>query len=144
MRFVVNNKNNYPVFPQVFRNFDQITNLVSKKLKLNKKYFFEVHFVSKYMIKKINNCYRNKNYVTDVISFSFFNKPFHNPLLGEIFICYDQAVSQAKCYGKTLVREISFLFLHGLLHLLDYDHQSKSQQQVMFTLQKDILGSLKI
>lgn len=144
MKFFINNPNNYLLISPIEANFQRITKLVTKLLEIKSPYFFEVHFVSKYMIKKINYRYRNQNKVTDVISFSHLNQEFHNNLLGEIFICYDQCVTQARRYGKTLVREICFIFLHGLLHLLNFDHQTIKDEKVMFGWQDHILGKLKI
>ena len=59
--------------------------------------------------------------------------------LGEIYICYDICLKNAKKYGNSFDREFCFLFIHGLLHLLGYDHQTKEQEEVMFKLQDEIL-----
>ena len=64
--------------------------------------------------------------------------------LGEIYICYDVASTNAKKYGNTLDRELCFLFVHGLLHLLGYDHQTKEQEEIMFSLQDKILPPKEI
>jgi probable rRNA maturation factor len=60
-------------------------------------------------------------------------------MLGEILICLPQAKRQAKEYGNTEQRELSFLFVHGLLHLLGYDHMKKEDEEIMFPLQEKIL-----
>ena len=62
--------------------------------------------------------------------------------LGDIFISVDHAKSQAEEYGHSLRREMCFLFTHGLLHLLGYDHMKEEDEKVMFTLQKEILKEL--
>ena len=64
--------------------------------------------------------------------------------LGDIFISYDHAVSQAEEYGHSLKREMCFLFTHGLLHLLGYDHMQEDEEKEMFALQKEILEKLNI
>ena len=61
-------------------------------------------------------------------------------MLGEIFICVPQALRQAKEIGNSSERELSFLFVHGLLHLLGYDHTKKEDEEVMFPLQEKILS----
>jgi probable rRNA maturation factor len=64
--------------------------------------------------------------------------------LGDIVISHQLAQSQAIEYGHSLKREISFLFVHGLLHLLGYDHMNKNEEKQMFKLQDKILNSLGI
>ena len=86
--------------------------------------------------------------VTDVISFAFnddkdphdqIKDPEVERMLGEILICLPQAQRQAKEIGNSERRELSFLFVHGLLHLLGYDHMKKEDEDVMFPLQDIIL-----
>ena len=60
--------------------------------------------------------------------------------LGEIYICIDVAKENALQYKNSLNRELSFLFVHGLLHLLGYDHMKQEDEEVMFHLQDIILG----
>ncbi|MDR1697877.1 MAG: rRNA maturation RNase YbeY [Erysipelotrichaceae bacterium] len=107
--------------------------------------FFELIFVSKNRIRFLNLTYRKIDKVTDVISFAFNDNlseggPRNN--LGEIDICYDVAVLQAKKYQHSLRREIAFLFVHGLLHLLGYDHQNEEEAAIMFGIQKQIVGKM--
>ena len=64
--------------------------------------------------------------------------------LGDIFISYHHACIQAEEYQHTLKREMCFLFTHGLLHLLGYDHMNEEDEKEMFTLQKEILNQLGI
>ena len=105
-----------------------------------------VTFVNKKEIQRINKEYRNIDRATDVISFAFLDDKSEQifgdlPLdLGEIYICYEVAQENAINYGNTLKRELSFLFVHGLLHLLGYDHMKKEDEVIMFGLQDQILG----
>ena len=62
--------------------------------------------------------------------------------LGEIFICSDVCIAQAKEYNHSLKREMTFLFTHGLLHLLGYDHMVKEDEEEMFKLQDEIMEVL--
>ena len=104
---------------------------------------FNIIIVDKEKIQQINRDYRNKDAVTDVISFAFEEvddvKYDNIRFLGEIYICYDICLKNAKKYGNSFDREFCFLFIHGLLHLLGYDHQTKEQEEVMFKLQDEIL-----
>ena len=65
-------------------------------------------------------------------------------LLGEIYICIPKMIDQAKEYGHTEKRELSFLAVHGLLHLLGYDHMNKKDEEIMFGLQELILNEQNI
>ncbi|WP_391591559.1 rRNA maturation RNase YbeY [[Mycoplasma] cavipharyngis] len=142
MRFKIFNKNQYFITDKMMSNFEIITNEISKILKIKEDFYFEVNFVSKYMIQEINKKYLNKDKVTDVLSFSYLNLEFNQNLLGEIFICYDKCVAQSKAYGTTLNREISFMFLHGFLHLLGYDHITEEDRKKMFSFQDLILDKI--
>ncbi len=113
-------------------------------------YEVDVSLVGDEEIHGINREYRKVDRVTDVISFAFddakdekshINNDLSIPhMLGEIFICVPQALRQAKEIGNSSERELSFLFVHGLLHLLGYDHTKKEDEEVMFPLQEKILS----
>ncbi|WP_029070023.1 rRNA maturation RNase YbeY [Kandleria vitulina] len=98
-------------------------------------------------IHEINRDYRQIDRSTDVISFALEDSEQYYVEgmpreLGDIFISVDHAKSQAEEYGHSLRREMCFLFTHGLLHLLGYDHMKEDDEKVMFTLQKEILKEL--
>ena len=92
-------------------------------------------------IHEINREYRHIDRSTDVISFAMEGMP---RTLGDIFISVDHAKKQAEEYGHSLRREMCFLFTHGILHLLGYDHMTDEQEKEMFGLQDKILGALSI
>ena len=88
-----------------------------------------VSFVSNTEIKKLYGIYRNKDSVTDVLSFPLsvngeteISKETGYNMLGDIVISLETAVKQAQNYGHSLEREIGFLTVHSMLHLLGYDH----------------------
>lgn len=100
-------------------------------------------------IHEINREYRHIDRSTDVISFAMEdNDQFYVEgmprTLGDIFISVDHAKKQAEEYGHSLRREMCFLFTHGILHLLGYDHITDEQEKEMFGLQDQILGALSI
>lgn len=100
-------------------------------------------------IHEINREYRHIDRSTDVISFAMEdNDQFYVEgmprSLGDIFISVDHAKKQAEEYGHSLKREMCFLFTHGILHLLGYDHMTDEQEKEMFGLQDEILGALNI
>ena len=100
-------------------------------------------------IHEINREYRHIDRSTDVISFAMEdNDQIYVEgmprTLGDIFISVDHAKKQAEEYGHSLRREMCFLFTHGILHLLGYDHMTDEQEKEMFGLQDQILGALSI
>lgn len=104
--------------------------------------------VGKTKIRNINRDYRNIDRETDVISFANIDSDDYDYLsddinLGDIFINVDRVKSQAKKYEHSIKREFVFLFVHGMLHLLGYDHMKKEDEEVMFNLQDKIVGNLK-
>ena len=104
---------------------------------------FNVIFVGEDEIRRINREYRGIDKVTDVISFALEDNEDMSfefgRLLGDIYICVERMKMQAKEYGHSLMREQAFLSVHGLLHLLGYDHMSKEEEEVMFKKQELIL-----
>ena len=112
-----------------------------------------VNFVSEEEIQKLNKEFRQIDKVTDVLSFPNLNKSKAQKLsefesekvdgllfLGDIVICKDVAKRQAKEYGHSLKREVCFLALHSLLHLLGYDHIEKDEEKEMMAVAEKILN----
>ena len=64
--------------------------------------------------------------------------------IGDIYICLDRAKEQASEYGHSYLRELSFLLVHGFLHLLGYDHMNEEDEKKMFSLQEEILDGYGI
>lgn len=138
----------YQEFNQYEDIYLEIANKAIKHLGLSFEPIISVSLVDEETIHQINNDYRHIDRVTDVISFAFNDgedreKLYHSNqmvVLGDIYICVDQAKRQADEYGHSLDREMRFLFVHGLLHLLGYDHMKKEDEEIMFPLQEEILG----
>ena len=112
-----------------------------------KKVYFNVIIVDNDYIHKLNNDYRKIDRETDVITFALedykHEKEDDFRVLGDIYVSIDKAITQANDYGHSLVRELCFLSIHGLLHLLGYDHMNKEDEKVMFTKQEMILDGCK-
>lgn len=100
----------------------------------------EVHY--------LNKTYRDIDRTTDVLSFALNDGgAFPGPvnILGDIYISIPKMKEQAVEYGHSEKRELSFLGVHGLLHLLGYDHtRSKEEEKIQFGLQDEILNDLNI
>ena len=127
--------------------FKKISCSAEKLLKLDEDYEISVTFVRSRTIHTINRDYRGLDRPTDVISFAIQDdlEDFEeeNKDLGDIFINIDYARKQAKEYGHSYEREICFLFTHGLLHCLGYDHMEEKDAEVMFKLQDEILDPIQ-
>lgn len=83
-------------------------------------------------IKRLNSDYRQKDAITDVLSFPFNEQDY----LGEIYICVPRAIEQAKEYELTIEEETARLFVHGLFHLLGYDHMTDDERETMEAKEK--------
>ena len=127
-----------------------------------------ISFVSKKEIRDLNNKFRSKDSVTDVLSFPNLLEPGKtdmqlitdtltrenfkseiNPdtnaiFVGDICICKPIAFKHAKEYGNTKLREMTYMAVHGLLHLLGYDHMNIEDEKEMFNLQEAILDGYGI
>lgn len=123
---------------KVIKKFVQVFKINNPQLELS------LAFVSPAVIKKLNWQYRQINRVTDVLSFGqaknnklFLDKNF----LGEVIICYQYAVKQAKNNQHSVTAEIKLLLTHGLTHLMGFDHQNKNETKKMMNWEQKILGA---
>lgn len=103
-----------------------------------------VVFVSNKEIQRLNKTWRGKDYATDVLSFPLdLEAPPHGlPFeIGELIISLEKAEEQAEEYGHSFERELAFLFVHGCLHVLGFDHMNSKDEKEMFGRQKEILDA---
>jgi len=108
-------------------------------------------FVNNNCIRRLNRRYRRVNQITDVIAFPLqqrreFILPRHLSfsILGEVFISADRAKVQAREFGHSIKKEIAILTVHGILHLLSYDHAKKKEALAMRSKEREILSALGI
>ena len=125
-----------------------VLNYAIKKEKLEN-VIFNVIIVDNNYIHELNKNYRHIDRETDVITFALEDEkdmviPDDERVLGDIYISIDKARSQAKEYGHSLLRELSFLAVHGFYHLLGYDHMTKEEEEVMFSKQEEVLHECNI
>lgn len=133
--------------------FKRLTAKTFKHLNITGYYLVEVNLIDSAEIQDVNKEYRGIDAPTDVISFALRDKVVGEVniiqdndtpiLLGSILIAVDVAMNQAEQYNHDLRRELKFLYLHGLLHLLGYDHNNEEEEKKMFGLQDEILGKRK-
>lgn len=146
---------------EILTNLKKVYNFVLKKFALPKSVAVNLNFVTEKQIQNLNAQTRNIDAVTDVLTYPYINiKPNEKfnlsdykleidaatktLTIGDIYICSRRATQQAKEYGHSLMREICFLFCHGMLHILGYDHIKKADAKIMEQLQDEILNELKI
>lgn len=115
-----------------------------------------VSLVSEGEIKEINRDFRGIDKVTDVLSFPQFestdeilaeiegDEALVDIPLGDVVICLDQAERQSKEYGTSIRREVTYLFVHSVLHLLGYDHIDEEDKSLMRAHEEKIMTSLDI
>ena len=148
-------KNFYKLTTKVFN-----TALKYSKIKF-KNFSVDISFVSREKIKELNNEHRRIDKETDVLSFPMFEfKPFEKfdkqkyaylihkgekyILLGDIVICEDVARENAQRYGHSYEREIFYLIVHGIFHLLGFDHEKEDDKRLMRAAEEAVLNKFKI
>lgn len=143
-KFEIFNETSYDI------NLEEENRVIEYALKYKKlnDVMFNVIFVDNKTIRDINREYRGIDRETDVISFALEDnediKFEFGRLLGDIYISVDKMKEQALEYGHSELREMAFLTVHGLLHLLGYDHMTKEDEEVMFKEQELILNGCNI
>ncbi len=109
-------------------------------------YEVSVTFVDNDEIRELNRLYRGVDKETDVLSFPMEEGEmiFCGNMLGDIVISAEKALEQSKEYGHSLLREIVYLAVHSMFHLLGYDHMTEEDKEVMRAKEKEVMRNLKI
>ncbi len=146
---------------EIKANLVRVYNEVSRVLSLPKSVIVNLNLVNEKQIKQLNKTTRNIDKVTDVLTYPYVNLKVGQKLklkdyafeldpankmltIGDIYICNERAIAQAKEYNHTVNREFCFLFLHGLLHICGYDHLNDADAKLMEAMQNKILNALNI
>ena len=133
---------------------DLVYNVAMRELNVPENMSLNLVMVEANEIKDLNKQFRQIDKVTDVLSFPMLDRldELENEIdaelgdvnIGDIYICRKRAKEQADEYGHGYGRELCFLAVHGLLHLLGYDHIIEEEEKEMFTLQEEILKKANI
>ena len=140
------NDEDFPIISE--QKLQQCFSLVSEYLKISDT-SVNVNIVSNSEIQEVNNQYRNKDKPTNIISFPF-EKPeglpddVMNDFLGDIIIAPDVLKSEALEQNKSLENHWCHIFIHGLLHLSGYDHQTDNEAEIMENIEINILSKMNI
>ncbi len=140
--------NNYEIINIFKYNYDKVLlKVIKRALKLEKvkKSSFSIILTNDEDIKHLNNKYRNIDKVTDVLSFTLneYDPITKKILLGDIYISVPKLKEQALEYGHSETRELCFLSVHGILHLLGYDHMTLEDEKIMMEKTEMILNEFK-
>ena len=108
-----------------------------------------VSFTDEKGIRELNRMYRDIDKVTDVLSFPQFNEPGEIPkagpvILGDVVICTQQALLQAHDFGHSANRELVYLFVHSIFHLMGYDHMEDAERQEMRAREEEIMQAIGV
>lgn len=154
MSFVISNLTNVPIDKKLLQKLGQ---KIWQALRLPKDIKISLVFIEKKKIKELNQKWRARNQVTDILSFNYqtnqnqFILPLpRENLLGELFICLSQIKKQAKEHSISWQTELTEILIHGILHLLGYDHQigydhqTKAGRQKMEMKIEEILTKLEV
>jgi len=101
-------------------------------------------FVNNNEIRELNKKYRGKDYSTDVLSFPLDEEIDDIIILGDIVVSVDKVIEQAEEYNHTFERELIYLIIHGMFHLLGYDHIKEEDKKIMRLKEKKITKKLEL
>jgi probable rRNA maturation factor len=118
------------------RTAEYVLNIEGKNAEIS------IVFVGDEMIRDLNKSYLHHNDITDVISFPLEEQD--DRIEGEVYICIEQAVRQAREFGVSLSNEVSRLVIHGILHLMGYDDAAPDEKSVMSDKEDRYLKELQI
>ena len=130
-------------------DYDYLNKIIDYALKMEnvENSVFSIVFIDDKFMHELNMKYRGIDRTTDVLSFAFEdnnNICYNIRQLGEIFVSIPKMKEQAKEYGHSEKRELAFLVVHGLLHLLGYDHTlGEKEEKEMFTKQELVLDEFE-
>lgn len=121
---------------------------LAKYFNIEKHINVDLTIVNNEEIQKLNKEYRGKDYATDILSFDFGNDGLYDTLpfvhLGELVVSYEKVISQANEFNHSVKREFCYLFTHGLVHLMGYDHEEENERIEMNRIVDEIFNPLNI
>jgi len=135
MKVDIINKTKYKINKTIIEKSVQA---VIANLHENPDWQISVAIVTPDEIRELNKQYRNKDSVTDVLSFPMNE----NGVLGDIIICYERLLTQAADIGNTSDQELAFLTVHSMLHLFGYDHMTEVDEAKILAKQKEIISEM--
>lgn len=132
-----------------YKDYKYLNKVIKRALRLEhvKKALFSIIFIDDEKMHEMNKKYRGIDRSTDVLSFAFEDNEkvrYNVRNLGEIYISIPKMKEQAKEYGHSEKRELAFLTVHGILHLLGFDHtKGEKEEKEMFARQELVLDAFR-
>lgn len=130
------------------KEFKQILENLAVYFDIKKQIILDVSIVNNKKIQKLNKEHRGKNYPTDILSFDFGDSSLYDSLpflpIGELVISHEKVEQQAIEFNHSLRREYCYLFAHGLVHLMGYDHEEENERIKMNKIVDKIFDPLGI
>lgn len=144
--YIDNNQSKISVGEDIEKVLFRVVKKVLEIENIVKEYEISVSFVDNQAIRDLNRDYRGIDTETDVLSFPLEDDiDVGGPtLLGDIIISLEKALEQSKDFGHSLEREIVYLTVHSMLHLLGYDHMEEKDKLIMRSKEKEIMRELGI
>ena len=161
----IDNRQNKIIVNEEFESFlINVINFALGQEDVRRKVQISVILVDNMEIKKLNNEFRSIDLITDVLSFPMLEYPSNNVfknyysdyvfdesfldgeelVLGDVAISLEKAEEQRREYEHSFEREVAYLTVHSILHILGYDHLSKEDKELMRAREEDILHKLNI
>ena len=148
MTILIDNRDvEFDIPKSIFKDFEDASKIILEMENINDEVEISVSFVKDEEIKKLNRDYRDKDKVTDVLSFPT-EMNYHIEgipvILGDVVICLNRAKEQAEEFGHSFERELVYLFVHSMFHLLGYDHIDEDDKVLMRKKEKEALKRIGI
>lgn len=150
---MINQQDRVEFTPALEASLRGIADEAAQRLGISSSSELSLLLVDNEYIKELNFMYRGKDEATDVLSFAMNELGEEEPeleelddinMLGDIVISVEQAWHQSQEYGHSLERELGYLLVHGLLHLLGYDHESEREQKLMREWEEKIMSAVDL
>ena len=150
---IINQQNKVNYTRELQQVIKKVANTVARTVKLAKNTEASILIVDNNYIQELNLIYRGQNTPTDVLSFAMNELGEDEPdidfsgevnVLGDIVISLEKALEQSQEYGHSLERELGYLVVHGMLHLLGYDHETEAERKLMRALEEKIMSAVKL
>ena len=142
MIYTDNRQEKLNVDEEFINSLEAVCDFVLKKEGVNCKYQISLLFVDNEEIREINRETRNIDRATDVLSFPMLDYP--NKKFFKDVLSLERALEQSEEYNHSYKREVSYLVVHSILHLLGYDHMEEDDKAIMRKREEELLGELKI
>lgn len=148
MAILIDNRDGeFDIPKSTIKDFEDASKVILEMENINEEVEISVSFVNDEEIKQLNRDYRDKDNVTDVLSFPT-EMNYHIEgipvILGDVVICLKRAKEQSEEFGHSFERELVYLFVHSMFHLLGYDHIDEDDKVLMRKKEKEALKRIGI